>query len=685
MPNGDLKPDVQAEDFRVYRTVADLDSQVVEDVNGYKIARLLRDTFASVFSNDVRQMFSKRGIDAVGFEIAVDAQDGAGGAPLIDVQGAIGLQAVVFTDPHPDSSPGPHVYAFAKQGEGGIEPMDEGLRGDFGKFSATFFVAHFRGDAKATSAIWEAGLSYCEGTGLLSGTAYLRARHENEVIRGRQDMWLVTTVELSLKYGDEVENVGDIRFCITFSSFKHGEWLRNLVKAEQPQSKLPPPWEEGVAVRDLLSPRVGGDERRYHSFWGETVETDGSEFVIDYAHLPNPEPVYLFGGNYSILHELSSERTADWLREWTDTFQWESDGDTRPGFHVARVPAYGTEAQHCLAMQPKEKLLQPDDWEYDEVALRKLDDLVAQCERHGVRLILTLTNYWPTGGGIPAYLERAGIDPKGDEGNYTQNQKAKFYKNTEEANFKDAFKGHIDEILERKNHITGRRYKDDPTIMLWELANEPQPAGTTGQPDSTSLLTWIDDMSCYIKKEKGAKQLVSTGMDGGGPNIETGPEKYVPEYYVEAHKKKHIDAWSVHPWVDGEDFTDHWELGKDEGAKVILNHAKVAEANDMPCYVGELGWGHPEENEPANRIEAFELWKPLITGEDLPENLREKLPGDVGENLSEKQRVDTALVWQLVGRDQDPDHWTFGVFSDHYDTLEPLREIAKTFGKRNVY
>lgn len=201
MPNGDLKPDVQAEDFRVYRTVADLDSQVVEDVNGYKIARLLRNTFASVFSNDVRQMFSKRGIDAVGFEIAVDAQDGAGGAPLLDVQGAIGLQAVVFTDPHPDSSPGPHVYAFAKQGEGGIEPMDEGLRGDFGKFSATFFVAHFRGDAKATSAIWEAGLSYCEGTGLLSGTAYLRARHENEVIRGRQDMWLVTTVELSLKYG----------------------------------------------------------------------------------------------------------------------------------------------------------------------------------------------------------------------------------------------------------------------------------------------------------------------------------------------------------------------------------------------------------------------------------------------------------------------------------------------------
>lgn len=50
---------------------------------------------------------------------------------------------------------------------------------------------------------------------------------------------------------------------------------------------------------------------------------------------------------------------------------------------------------------------------------------------------------------------------------------------------RNAFKDYVKAILTRRNSITGVLYKDDPTIMAWDLANEPWVLGD----DSGQTLT----------------------------------------------------------------------------------------------------------------------------------------------------------------------------------------------------
>lgn len=661
MPNGDLKPENQAEGLRVYRGVNDLDAQVGQDVNGYRIARDLRDHLTNVFTADALRMFAERKIDALGFEIAVDAQAGAGDAPLIpNVQRAIGLHVVWFTDVPPDSTPAPHVYAFAKQGANDVEPIGETYSLSE-RFKVSLFATHFYGDTEVTPETWSDAFSNYEGTGLLSGGSQITNKGGKKLLLGRLNNWLVPTVEIALdatEYGDGGFDVGQLRFCITFSTFRHGQWLRNVVRGMSPA----PQWGKDVVIEDLVVPRIGRDGLPGNSFQ-HFVEADGSAFAVDAPD--GLERRYLFGGNYSVLHELSSERIDDWLTEWTDVFEWETDDKEGSGLHVLRVPAFGSVPQNCLALQPETKTESEDDvrGKYYEPALRRLDDLVYQCERHGVRLIMPLTNFWNWGGGIPTYLERAGIEKDGDE--YTPEQKQKFYTKDK---FREAYKHHVETILKRENHLTGRQYREDPTIMMWELANEPRPAAKeSGQPKPDPLLNWIEEMSDFING-KDDNHLISTGMDVAFPTIRTASNQpqYVPQYYEDAHTKEHIDAWSVHVWVDGEDVGDHPPLGRTAGASMIRNHAKEAAKERMPCYVGEFGWG----NNRANRNKAFKAWKTVIMGEKLQKKRR---------------RVDAALVWDFPGSDEARSWWNFGVFPGDTDTLQHLTPIAKAFGKRNVY
>lgn len=57
---------------------------------------------------------------------------------------------------------------------------------------------------------------------------------------------------------------------------------------------------------------------------------------------------------------------------------------------------------------------------------------------------------------------------------------------------RDAFKNYVKAILTRRNSITGVLYKDDPTIMAWDLANEPWVLG-----DDTGTILTVLETPCH--------------------------------------------------------------------------------------------------------------------------------------------------------------------------------------------
>jgi mannan endo-1,4-beta-mannosidase len=276
------------------------------------------------------------------------------------------------------------------------------------------------------------------------------------------------------------------------------------------------------------------------------------------------------------------------------------------GFRVMRTWAFGlignADGSNSVAPAPDGVYFQYWDGEKPAVndgpdGLERLDYVIASARRHGQKLVLPLTNNWSDFGGIDQYVRWRG-------GAYHD----EFYTDPV---IKGWYRDYIDHLLNRTNTITGVKYKDDPTIMTWELGNEPRCKGSGVYPQSPACTTatvtaWADEMSRHIKSVD-ARHLVSVGDEGffcDGPDA--------PDWIdncgegidsIALASLPAIDVMSYHLYPDGwGNRTAQW------GSDYITRHNEAAERLGKAVMLGEFGWRDKNTRNPV-----YQQWQSDFT------------------------------------------------------------------------
>ncbi|MDQ2623755.1 MAG: cellulase family glycosylhydrolase [Actinomycetota bacterium] len=211
-----------------------------------------------------------------------------------------------------------------------------------------------------------------------------------------------------------------------------------------------------------------------------------------------------------------------------------------------------------------------------ENGLVKLDYAVASAKERGIKLVMPFVNNWGPYGGMGQYVSWAGLDDHGAF--YTDPQIKQWYKDW------------VTYLLNRTNTITGVKYKDEPAIGIWELANEPRCDGVPQFPSkdcsSETIVAWVEEMAAHFKSID-SKHILGLGDEGFMCTEETGHWAYTCSTGQDSRAFAQIDDLDV---VGMHVYPDHWETDVAWSRQWILDHVAIAEEVGKPVFIGEYGW-----------------------------------------------------------------------------------------------
>ncbi len=220
--------------------------------------------------------------------------------------------------------------------------------------------------------------------------------------------------------------------------------------------------------------------------------------------------------------------------------------------------------------------------------MEKVDFLIAEAEKRNLRLIVALLDFWPYTGG--AQQMRAW---------YGSAEVVSFFS---DRRLMHDYQNWVRYVLQRTNPQTGLRYRDDPTILAWELMNEPN-----AETDALRL-TWTAEMSAFVKSLD-PNHLVSSGhanvdsrlADLATPGVDFGTWHGYPLYY---------------------------RLSVSQFDRRISEFCRLAAMRRKPVLLEEFGYARSN----LDQIEAYKRWLATLTHD---------------------RNCGGWLVWRLVSRQRD--------------------------------
>lgn len=224
---------------------------------------------------------------------------------------------------------------------------------------------------------------------------------------------------------------------------------------------------------------------------------------------------------------------------------------------------------------------------YNDTIFAGLDYLLAEMAKRDMLAVLYLNNSWEWSGGYGQYLQWAGYGKApvpAIDGYAAYMEFVGQFVRSDSA--QALFANYVKDVITRTNRYTKVRYIDDPTIMSWQIGNEPR---AFLPENKASFSKWMRETAALIKSLD-ANHLVSTGSEG-----KWGCETDL-NLFEEIHADSNVDYMNIHiwpynwGWAPKDSLTTNLEKAKSNTQAYIDEHLAVAKKYRKPLVLEEFGY-----------------------------------------------------------------------------------------------
>lgn len=318
--------------------------------------------------------------------------------------------------------------------------------------------------------------------------------------------------------------------------------------------------------------------------------------------------------------------------------------------------------------------------DYDERLLRGLDVLLAEMGKRDMKAVLVLNNFFQWSGGMAQYYAWAsGTDipypmQDGNTWDEFQHYATRFYESPEA---RQLFLDYLDALVHRTNTVTHAPYRDDPTIMAWQLANEPR-----GFARTELYIDWIEEAAGFLQRNA-PNHLVSLGGEGK-------IEPVSGTAFERVSRLPMLDYLTAHIWIENWGWFDPQQpdttfpvaIGRAMG--YLADHVSIAHDVNKPLVVEEFGVSRDlGDYAPEAPTEYRDTYYRIVL--EALHKLAQEGNVAAGSNVwgwsGEAKPVEPEAFWEpgqpLTG---DPPHerqgW-YGIYADDASTLGVLSHYAR--------
>lgn len=269
-------------------------------------------------------------------------------------------------------------------------------------------------------------------------------------------------------------------------------------------------------------------------------------------------PFRFFGLCASTLNMNKEQILPDWSNRWPDEFEMRSSLD-----HLRRLGARATRVGIGLSIaspkDPGAHVHVTARRTYNDEAFRALDRLLALAREYDVRIIFPFI-------ASQSFKNTRGVD---EFGALAGQPAGSFWT---DPGVKEDFKHLLSFVLNRRNTVNGLLYKDDSTILAWQLGNEfdsyAPDRGLKSADWTGAIRDWSLEMAAHLKAEA-PRHLV---MEAGGVD------------HAALLADPHIDLLSAHLYEYWARFKgEPWDLAP------VARERREALRGLKPLVVDELG------------------------------------------------------------------------------------------------